>query len=134
VADRWAGGVERAVRLTPRRGDGATVELVFTGFPGVAVRAGHGYTLLLPHCGCDACAEAPSGLARDLTETVEAIAGGGLTESRRRRWWGRHPFSIEVRSADGCSSASGTIEPGDEHDILPDGATTWAAWPERTSR
>lgn len=133
VVGHWRGGVRRATSLRPADGDGAAIVVIITGF-GLVVRAGHAYERGFPVCGCDACDEDPAELARDLTEAVDAIVSGGLTETRRRRRLGKDPFSIELRDTrGGVTRTSGTVE-RDEDDVIPMGTTRWAAWPERVSR
>lgn len=128
----WRGDVVRATGLRPA-GGGAPITVILTGFA-VAVRAGHCFRRPFPTCGCDACDETPADAALHLAEVVGIIVAGGLTETRRRRVFGKDTFSIELRSAEGWEQTSGTIDPRDpdeEHDAIPVGATHWAPWPER---
>jgi len=129
VVDGWSGGVVRAVEIRPRRGEGLTVVVVWTGFPGVALRAGHAHHLIVPSCGCDACDEDVDLLVDDLAEALDALASGGLTETRQQRRLGRDRATIEVRTGDGWTRWSGTVEPGDELDAIPVGVHHWPPWP-----
>ncbi len=122
----WA-VVERATRLTPD-GGGAPLTVIWTGF-GVALRAGHAWERGYPVCGCDACDEDADDLADQIRTDAEAVAGGGLTESRRRRMVGADPWRIELRHPGRRSASSGMDGPEGRAAAVPVGTTRWPAWP-----
>lgn len=128
VPGRWKSGVRRAALLVPD-GPGAPMTVIWTGF-GVVVRAGHAYEEGFPVCGCDACDEDPERLADDLAEAIEAVAAGGLVETRRRRRLGADDARVELRRAGGSSTTSGRLtEPDDSRHAIPRGTTSWPPWP-----
>lgn len=63
--------------------------MVFTGFPGLAVRCGRWLKFRLPDCGCDTCDEDPAELWQELEERVCALVSGNFSErlSSRRGVW-----------------------------------------------
>ncbi|TDC19983.1 hypothetical protein E1265_22900 [Streptomyces sp. 8K308] len=73
----------RVVRLTPARGDGAPLELTFTAYPGLRVRAGVWGGFVHPVCGCDACDESAEERVEDLEQLVLAVAAGRFQEEYR---------------------------------------------------
>lgn len=82
LADRFADAAEAVVRLTPRSPAAAPLTVVFTSFPGLALRLGDWVVEALPSCGCDACDEGPDDLVGLLTGLVEALVAGDFTERR----------------------------------------------------
>jgi len=78
-----------AVRLTPRDARAGPLTVVFTGFPGLAVRCGRWHKFPLPSCGCDACDEEPGQLREQLEDHVGALVSGNFSErlSQRRGVW-----------------------------------------------
>jgi hypothetical protein len=82
--------VAPAVRLSPRDlRAGPQVTVVFTRFPGLAVRCGRWHKFPLPDCGCDACDEDPEQLREQLEDHVGALVSGNFRErlSQRRGVW-----------------------------------------------
>lgn len=128
IEGRWRGGVERATRIVPADG-GAPLTVVWTGF-GVVVRAGHAFERGLPGCGCDACDEEPAELATDLEEVLEAVAAGGLTETRTRRLLGADRYAVRLAGEGGHEERSGAVKDGDGEDV-PVGTWAWPPWPAR---
>jgi len=72
--------VTRAVRVTPRSADAATLTFVFTGFPGVILHAGLLHDFPFPVCGCDACDETWERAADEMEWTVRTVVEGGFAE------------------------------------------------------
>jgi hypothetical protein len=129
VTGPWR-GIERATRLVPD-GGGAPVTVIWTGV-GVAVRAGHAFERGLPFCGCDACDEDPGWLATDLEETLEALASGGLVETRRSHRIGADEASVELRGPRGGNRSRGRItERRDPRHAIPVGTIAWPPWTPR---
>ncbi|RIJ45527.1 hypothetical protein DZG00_14720 [Clavibacter lycopersici] len=65
----------RSVRLAPRDGNGRTLTLEYTAFPGVLLHAGRRTSEAFPQCGCDACDDRWEDLADSLEEAVLLAAG-----------------------------------------------------------
>lgn len=114
-------GVE-VVRLVSVREGAGSLALGYTDFPGVLVRMGRAHIEAYPSCGCDACNEDPADLIEQLTGTVDAYVGGGLTETVSRR-----AYEYDLGHATGWTR----LERGERRDHGPLGTTRWAAWPER---
>ena len=121
--------IERATLLVPD-GAGAPATVIWTGV-GVALRAGHAFVRGFPSCGCDACDEDPDGLAADLEQTLEAIAAGGLVETRRSHRVGADTATVELRSTSGGSRSGRISGPRDPRHAIPAGTVDWPAWPLR---
>lgn len=68
------------VRLTPRGGAGAPIQVSFTAFPGLHVRVGRWYVEAFPRCGCDACDEALDRLLDDVRFLATCAATGHFRE------------------------------------------------------
>jgi hypothetical protein len=125
----------RRVRLTPANPDGAPITVVYTGFPGIAVRAGVLHDWYFPACGCDACDQPPVDAAGDLERLLFAVAAGGFQESAGR---GRIEHSL---AADGWSNSGwSSVDRGDRTRLdaarrrlagLTDGWQPWRStqWP-----
>ena len=71
------------IRLTPHDPQAAPIVVAFSKFPGLHVRFGSWRTAPFPNCGCDACAETPDGLFKEMTQMVEAVVSGGFREAMR---------------------------------------------------
>lgn len=69
-----------SVRLVPRSQRASPLQISFTKFPGLIVRAGRWYWGALPACGCDACDETAESTIDDLTFLVENVTRGHFTE------------------------------------------------------
>ncbi|MBM7389391.1 hypothetical protein JOE37_002385 [Clavibacter michiganensis] len=65
----------RSVRLVPRDGNGRTLTLEFTAFPGVLLHSGRRMAEAFPPCGCDACDDRWEDVAESLEEAVLRAAG-----------------------------------------------------------
>ncbi|WP_316301697.1 DUF6226 family protein [Clavibacter michiganensis] len=65
----------RSVRLAPRDGNGRTLTLEYTGFPGVLLHSGRRMAEAFPQCGCDACDDRWEDVADSLEEAVLLAAG-----------------------------------------------------------
>lgn len=73
----------RLVLLSPHAGDGDTLTVVFTSFPGVVIYVGSRFSEAFPACGCDACDDASEDVAESLVRRVLALASGTRGWSRR---------------------------------------------------
>lgn len=115
-----------------RRESGAPITITLTSFPGVEVRAGHAYELMVPYCGCDACDEQPDELIEHLQQTLSDIVSGGLSETRRRHRFRADERTIRLDHHDrsGWSERTGTIDPA-RNGELPVGTTHWPPWTRR---
>jgi len=126
-----------AVRLVPRDAAAGPLTVVFTGFPGLAVRCGRWHQLVFPSCGCDACAEDPGELREKLEEHVGALVSGNLAErlSQQGDWWlveydipGIASGSSKVRRAEAARGSGWFAAPFQSGSP---GAVHWSAWPRR---
>ena len=70
-----------ATQVIPRDPQAGQLTVVFTGFPGLALRLGYMPERYLPACGCDACDDDPSDLAEDLSASVETLVHTGINRS-----------------------------------------------------
>lgn len=137
-----------AVRLTPRDARAGPLAMVFTGFPGLAVRCGRWHRSRLPDCGCDACDEDPGELLEQLEACVSALVSGNFSERLTRQGdaWrveydipgvGGGSYGVEyVQGARGegwFSSLSGSGAGDPLQQGLP-GTVEWAPWPRRDNR
>jgi hypothetical protein len=113
-------------------GGGAPITITLTSFPGVEIRAGQAYELMVPYCGCDGCDEQPGELIEHLRQTLGDIVSGGLTETRRRRRLRADEQTVRLEHHDrsGWSERTGTIGPTKTGD-LPVGTTRWPPWTRR---
>ena len=138
-----------AVRLTPGDPRAGPLTVVFTGFPGLAVRCGRWHKLALPSCGCDACDENPQELREQLEDHVGALVSGNLFErlSRKRgAWWVEYDIpgvasgSNEVGWVENAGgggfwfSSSCGRGAGDPFQQGSPGEVQWSAWPRRGDR
>lgn len=129
--------VVRAVRLAPRAADAAPLVFVFTGYPGIILRAGALWEQWFPVCGCDACDDSWESLAEELEWQVLAVAGGGFRESVSA--WPRVMVAHRVTALDGSAASGGQSRVSDvPRDRLRAARAAlrglpgaWAAWPER---
>lgn len=138
----------RAVRLTPRDAGAGPLTVVFTGFPGLAVRCGRWHKFALPSCGCDACDEDPGQLQEQLKDHVGALVSGNFSE---RLTQGRGMWLVEY-DIPGIANGSSGIQyvedtrgggwfsalcgwgAGDPFQHGSPGAVHWSAWPRRDDR
>lgn len=129
--------VLRAIKVTPRRSDAATLTFVLTGYPGVVVHAGVLHDFPLPVCGCDACDETVETTADRLEMLALSVAAGGYSE--RYPVGGRRWSEYALTAFDGSGSESGSGEPVpapaarlQEAEIrLRDLPAGWRPWPLR---
>lgn len=125
----------RVVRLRPARGDGAPLELTFTGYPGLRVRAGVWGDFVHPVCGCDACDESAEEQVEDLEQLVFAVAAGRFQEEYRAH--SRTPVRYHVGTVeDGDHRAGSSPAKGMSRARLAEGRRRlralpagWAPWP-----
>src|SRR5688572_24739636 len=75
--------VTRTVLLRPASSDSAEIEISFSAFPGVAVKAGVGTTSTFPACGCDACSETAEEEVRRFNWMLQNVIEGNFTERIR---------------------------------------------------
>ena len=98
------------VKLTPLHESGPPVTIVFTDFPGLAVRMGRWFTDWFPSCGCDACDEMPDGVFEEFMELVRCVVSSGFRESlylpRRGDGWCTREFRSDEYHRSGGSRVS----------------------------
>jgi uncharacterized protein DUF6226 len=122
------------VRLTPAEPAASPLSVTFTEFPGLRLRLGVAVDVVLPGCGCDACAETVEESVEMLREYVEALTTGRFGERLVRReygdWWHEVWYGTDL----GVNNGGATVG-GDElatlRAALPTGEVTWAPWPRR---
>ncbi len=114
------------VRLVPA-GDGGSLAVGFTDFPGAFVRIGHGLVEGYPSCGCDACDEQADDLVDELEHFVDAFVNGGVSETLTRR-----TYEHTIVRTDGEGSGWSRLQRDEWKEIGPLGTTMWPAWPIRT--
>jgi hypothetical protein len=118
----------RAVRLTPATG--ARLIVTVTDFPGVRVDAGHWWSRTFPQCGCDACDETPEDLIEELSQTLVAVAEGGLVERLNRRW-----LAAGLTGGGWASEGNQRLDREQYAELsrrAPAGRYAWPPWPRRT--
>ncbi len=71
------------VRITPRTSVAAPLQIAFTPFPGLVVRAGAWYEEAIPACGCDRCDETPESAIERLTWLADQVTRGRFDEAIR---------------------------------------------------
>ena len=69
------------IALKPIGPEAAPVTVIFTEFPGLAIRLGRWYTDFFPGCGCDACDESAEGEIERVTELIDSVTSGGFRET-----------------------------------------------------
>lgn len=124
------------VRLTPHRELSAPLQVSFTTFPGLLVRAGRWHNEPIPVCGCDACDEtADSAIERLCFLAENVVAGRFREELRLPRLAGSAWLVIEVGGRDvGMWSGSRTrVTRARARRLLDTGRRQydWEAWPHR---
>jgi len=71
----------RRVELRPRNPRAAPIDITFTDFPGVRIRAGIAHSVGQPSCGCDACDEWWEPCVEEIETLILAVAEGRFQES-----------------------------------------------------
>ena len=69
-----------SIKLTPHGDSSAPITVVFTAFPGIAIRAGRWHSRWFPNCGCDACDETTEEEFSKFAEIVDAAVSGRFRE------------------------------------------------------
>lgn len=72
-----------SVRLTPQHPLSAPLQVSFTAFPGLLVRAGRWHHEPIPACGCDACNETADSAIEQLCFVTENVVSGRFKEELR---------------------------------------------------
>ena len=70
-----------SIALKPIDTETAPITVVFTDFPGLAIRFGRWYAEWFPSCGCDACHESADGEMERVTKLVDAVTSGAFWET-----------------------------------------------------
>jgi hypothetical protein len=80
--------------LMPDDSAAAPIEIVFTDFPGLAVRFGRAYREYFPACGCDACDETADEQVEEFEWHMRQVIAGRFVEASgdQAAFWdsGRH--------------------------------------------
>lgn len=133
--DHPASDVVRAVRIRPNDPACAQLTFVFTGYPGVVLRAGLLHEFRHPECGCDACDETWESEADGIEQQVLAVVTGNYRETiegRVRPW-----VEFELRYPGGATSGRSRGKDlsaervAAARPVLRDLTAGWAAWPSR---
>jgi hypothetical protein len=61
-------------------GQGAPIQITWTGFPGLYLRYGSHVSEPYPDCGCDACGGDASTAGREFRRDLEAVVEGRFSE------------------------------------------------------
>lgn len=120
------------IKLTPLQDSGAPIIIVFTDFPGLAVRVGRWVTDYFPSCGCDACDEMPEGAFEEFTELLDCVVTAGFRESLRLPHWGDGWITREFRSPGYHRSGNSRISRAGALDLLngkDEIVLWWTPWP-----
>ena len=124
--------VLRTVRVDPGPG-AAPVVIVYTAFPGLAVRWGHWCTRVVPACGRDACDDDPVELADEVGAQLLTVADGGLREVRHvGPSWVQESFTL-VGAWWGSDRLIGSAEERRRLEDLGAGEVDWRPWTRRPS-
>ncbi|MGQ0830047.1 MAG: DUF6226 family protein [Microthrixaceae bacterium] len=94
------------IRLLPAVEGAAPLTVALTGFPAVLMRVGTWRQGAYPHCGCDACDEAPADAIAQLRQDVDNAVAGRITED----WDGERLHYAEWSTGDERSSGWSLIE------------------------
>jgi hypothetical protein len=121
------------IKLVPENAKAAPLTIVFSGFPGIGIRAGHWYLELFPNCGCDACDDTLDGEAEQIRRLVEDVTSGRFREAiyltaEGGAWQG------ELWSPQGSSSRRGRLQRSLalQRAAQAGGASfEWQPWPAR---
>jgi hypothetical protein len=125
--------VDRVVRLEPSSEDAASLTIVVTTFPGVAIRAGRWRTALYPTCGWDACDELPDELAEDLARQLRAVAAGRLVEELRGGLDPHRTVSLSDETGP-LGTQLGSISRREMEAMGGPARYDWRPWPLRSER
>ena len=117
-----------SIKLTPRGDSCAPITVVFTAFPGIAIRAGRWHSRWFPNCGCDACDETAEEEFSKFIEVVEAAVSGWFRErlvvSRFGEAWAERELWSDRSRRGGRSRVDVSIALGREMDET----IVWMPW------
>ncbi len=119
------------IKLTPLQDSGAPATIVFTDFPGLAVRMGRWFTDWFPSCGCDACDEMPDGVFEEFTRLVRCVVSSGFRESLYLLPRGDGRCTREFRSDEYHRSGGSRVSRDEARSILSDQdeiVLEWTPW------
>ena len=121
----------QTIKLTPLQDSCAPITIVFTNFPGLAVRVGRWVTDWFPSCGCDACDEMPEGEFERFAKRLSCVVAGQFRESMSLQSGGYGLCNAEFWS-DGRRGSRGSRVPRNQaSQILKDQAEIvqeWTPW------
>ena len=69
-----------SIRLIPNDPEAAPLTIIFSDFPGLALRMGRWFDEPFPVCGCDACHDTGETEIQRLTQIVESVIAGRFRE------------------------------------------------------
>lgn len=122
--------VEDSVRVEPLAAGAAPIVVGFTTFPGLVLQCGRWFVETYPRCGCDACNEGETDLARTFESTVAAVAAGHFREELRgglrpqltTELWSDRRWSVKQHRA---------VARRELKRLGPPATLAWRAWPRR---
>ena len=122
--------VEDSVRVEPLAAGAAPIVVGFTTFPGLVLQCGRWFVASYPRCGCDACDEGETDLARTFESTVAAVAAGHFREELRgglrpqltTELWSDRRWSVKQHRA---------VARRELKRLGPPATLAWRAWPRR---
>jgi len=123
------------VRLVPADPAASPLSVTFTEFPGLLLRMGVEDNLVLPMCGCDACAETVPECVDELRRRVDALTAGAYGERLARRdhdWWYQVWYDTDLGEHNSQQTVSGE-RLASLRAALPAGDVRWAPWPVRSA-
>ena len=117
-----------SIELTPRGDSCAPITVVFTTFPGIAIRAGRWHSRWFPNCGCDDCDETAEEEFSKFAEVVEAAVSGRFRErlvvSRFGEAWAEREYWSDRSRRGGRSRVDVSVALGREMDETIE----WMPW------
>jgi hypothetical protein len=116
------------IRLVPAIATAAPLTLALTGFPGVFMRVGTWRQGAYPHCGCDACDEAPVDAVAQLHQDVDNAVAGRITED----WDGERLHFAESSTGVERSSGWALIEGERRERYGAPRRYEWEPWPTKS--
>lgn len=121
------------VTLVPRCREAAPLAVVFSTFPGLYIRFGLWCKEAFPTCGCDACAESPSGEIERLESHIRDLTSARFREALVELDKDAVEVRSEFRSAEGYSGQRSRVELCRDELRLTKGYSVhdWRPWPSR---
>jgi hypothetical protein len=123
-----------SVGLVPRDAGAAPIVVVFSTFPGVAVRFGRWCTSAFPACGCDACDETAESETERLKSMIENLTAGRFREAIRISAEGSASHEWEFWSGGGPIGRESLLDLARARELTAAGERSlyeWGPWPRR---